>query len=218
MKSSTLSILLFALLTTTRVRAASGEGTQSDARVEAPAQLTLAPPQPVVERLNVVGAAPTVTGDQVASKATAHRLTPTLQMGGSGYFCKLDFPVGLSAGFNTYGVGVYPLNLGVYFERAAMLPYVSMGGTVSVVRPGDAGDRGSSSKVVGATAQARAALGLKHFTRRGWAISTEIGYSPWAAGLVTLRSDVNSASAPGGAAMRGGFGSAVDASFGVDWL
>jgi hypothetical protein len=146
-------------------------------------------------------------------------VTPTLHFGGSGYFFKIDFPFSFATEFTTAGLGLYPINVGVFIDQLDLFPYLSLGGTASVVRSNTTADPGTSDKIIGALVQARAAVGVKYFPVRGFALSVEAGYSRWAAGIMLMPPSA----APGTGAddqtrMQGGVGSVVDLSVGAEWL
>jgi hypothetical protein len=127
---------------------------------------------------------------------------------------KLDFPIGFTSTFTTAGIGLYPINFGTFIRRASLMPYGSIGAAASVVRSDAAGTPETSSRIIGAIVQPRIALGAKYFPVRGLALTTEVAYSPWAVGIITLASPVGSTD--GGA--RGGVGSVLDVSVGAEWL
>jgi hypothetical protein len=175
-------------------------------------QTKLVPPPDLVARFNGPGAGQTVSADDLELANSAYVITPTLHLGGSGYFFKLDVPVSYNSSLTTVGIGIYPVNIGIFVDCLDILPYLSLGGAASVVRSRATANPGTSDKVIGATAQARTALGVKYFPLRGSAISIEVGYSPWAIGIVSLPG-LN-----GETHMRGGVGSMTDVSVGLEWL
>jgi hypothetical protein len=147
-----------------------------------------------------------------AIDSSAWTVTPTLHLGGSGFFFKLDLPLSFSSQFTSFGLGLYPINFGVFVESVSLFPYASLGGAANLVESRDTGDPSTSNKLMGAMVQARGALGLKYFPAQGLALSAEIGYSPWAAGIL-LVTPANSSTQ-----VHGGFGSVFDFSLGVEWL
>jgi hypothetical protein len=181
-------------------------------------QLRLAPPDSLVTRLNQSGTGQTWTASDLALNADARTVTPTLHFGGSGYFFKMDFPLSFAAEFTTVGLGLYPVNIGVFIDRLALMPYLSLGGTASVVRSNTTADPGTSNKIIGALVQARAAVGAKYFPVRGLALSVEAGYSRWAAGIMLMPPGAAPGTADDQTHMQGGVGSVVDLSFGAEWL
>jgi hypothetical protein len=205
------------------------------------ATVTVAPPPPEVRRMGWFGlgarigvtelrlTAPTgvvndieqLTGgtagvDQFALRSNVTTVTPTIHLGGSGYFFKLDLPISFGASFSMMGLGFYPINFGIYFDHLAMFPYLSLGTVANVVTSHATPDPGTSNKLIGAIVQARVAAGLKFFPLQGLALSGELGYSPWTAGAVALPPDSSSGS--DATRFEGGFGSVLDFSFGIEWL
>lgn len=180
--------------------------------------LRLAPSQSLVGKLNQASGG-TFAPSDFAVASSAQTFTPTLHFGGSGYFFKLDLPFSFAPEFTTVGLGLYPINVGVLIEQAALFPYVSLGGAASAVKSRTTADPGTSNKIIGAIVQARAAVGLKYFPVRGLALSAEAGYSPWTAGLMVLPATA----APGAGGnnqkrMQGGTGSILDFALGAEWL
>ena len=176
-------------------------------------QVHLTPPASLVGSFNSVTGSNTTTAEHTVN-STAMTVTPTLHLGGSGFFFKLDLPLTFASQYTTYGIGLYPINFGVYLRRAAMFPYGSLGIASSIAQSRSTPDPSTSNKIIGAVAQVRAAGGLKYFPMKSLAVSFELGYSPWAAGVILLPP------APGSNATRtqGGFGSVWDLSLGVEWL
>lgn len=154
--------------------------------------------------------------DQFALQKNVTTLTPTLHLGGSGYFFKMDLPISFGSSFSMIGLGIYPINYGIWIDRFAMFPYLSFGAVANFVTSHTTSDPGTSNKLIGAIAQARLAAGLKFFPLHGLALSGEFGYSPWTAGAVALPPESGSGS--DATRFEGGFGSVLDFSFGVEWL
>jgi hypothetical protein len=158
------------------------------------------------------------TGDaeQFALRSNVTTVTPTLHLGGSGYFFKLDLPISFGSSFSMVGLGIYPINFGIYLDHLAMFPYLSFGAVANEVTSHQTPDPGTSNKLIGGIIQARLAAGVKFFPLHGLALSGELGYSPWTAGAVALPPDSSSGS--DATRFEGGFGSVLDFSFGVEWL
>jgi hypothetical protein len=175
--------------------------------------LHLAPPASWVSTFNDATGG-TANANDYSLSTTARSITPTLHLGGSGYFFKLDVPISLAPRFVTYGVGLYPLNFGMYIPHAALFPYLSAGVMASAVQSRSTFDPATSNKLIGALVQARIAAGLKFFPIHDGAISFEVGYSPWAGGVLFLPPFDNHDATH----TEGGFGSAWDLSLGVEWL
>jgi hypothetical protein len=171
----------------------------------------LMPPAALVSGVNTASGQAFQSGD-FAVDSNAWTITPTLHLGGSGYFFKADVPLSFAPQFTTFGLGLYPINVGVFIESASLFPYLSLGGAANLVDSRDTGDPSTSNKLIGAIIQARGALGLKYFPAKGLALSGEIGYSPWAAGIL-LVTPANSSTQ-----VHGGTGSIFDFSFGIEWL
>lgn len=176
-------------------------------------QLHLAPPASLVGSYNsVTGSTSTAAEHTVNSTATT--VTPTLHLGGSGFFFKLDVPFTFASDFTMYGIGLYPINFGVYLPRVALFPYGSLGIASSIAQSRSTPDPTTSNKIIGAVAQVRAAAGLKYFPLKSFAVSFELGYSPWAAGVMLLPPSTGSNTTR----TQGGFGSVWDLSLGLEWL
>ena len=178
-------------------------------------ELRLTAPTSVVNSIEQVTGG-TAGVDQFALRSNVTTLTPTIHLGGSGYFFKLDLPISFGSSFSMVGLGLYPINIGIYFDHLAMFPYLSLGTVANVVTSHETNDPGTSNKLIGGIIQARLAAGLKFFPLHGLALSGEIGYSPWTAGAVALPPEASSGS--DATRFEGGFGSVLDFSFGVEWL
>ncbi len=178
-------------------------------------QLRLIPPASVVNDIDQISGG-TAVADQFALRSSVTTVTPTLHLGGSGFFLKLDLPISFGSSFTMVGFGLYPINFGIYFDRLAMFPYLSFGGVASIVTSHATPDPGTSNKLIGGVFQARVAAGLKYFPLHNLALSGEVGYSPWTAGAVALPPDSGSASHA--THFEGGFGSVFDLALGVEWL
>jgi hypothetical protein len=174
-------------------------------------QVHLAPPAAFVSTVSSVSGQAFAAGD-FAIDSNAWTVTPTLHLGGSGFFFKLDVPLSFASQFTSFGLGLYPINFGLFVESASLFPYLSAGGAANLVESRDTGDPSTSNKLMGAVVQARGALGLKYFPEQGLSLSGEIGYSPWAAGIL-LVTPANSSTQ-----VHGGFGSVFDFSLGIEWL
>ena len=193
------------LLPRGRGRASScGDRRRYDGTSSSAATVTVAPPPPPeVRRMGWFGlgarigvtelrlTAPTsvvndiqqITGgtagvDQFALRSNVTTITPTLHLGGSGYFFKLDLPISFGSSFSMVGLGFYPINFGIYFAHLAMFPYLSLGTVANVVTSHATADPGTSNKLIGGIVQARLAAGVKFFPLHGLALSGELGYSP----------------------------------------
>lgn len=178
-------------------------------------QLRLTAPTGIVNDLNQISG--TSTGaDQFALRSNVTTVTPTLHLGGNGYFFKLDLPISFGSSFTMIGLGIYPINYGIYVERLAIFPYLSAGIVGSEMTSHETSDPGTSHKLIGGVVQARLAAGMKFFPLHGLALSGEFGYSPWTAGAVAL--PPGSGSGSNATHFEGGFGSVLDFSFGAEWL
>ena len=241
MKVRLVALICFCLLVLARGAHAASD-MEYDGSSSSAATVTVAPPPaPDVRRMGWFGlgarigvtelrlTAPTsvvnsieqVTGgtagvDQFALRSNVTTLTPTIHLGGSGYFFKLDLPISFGSSFSMVGLGLYPINFGIYFDHLAMFPYLSLGTVANVVTSHATDDPGTSNKLIGGIIQARLAAGLKFFPLHGLALSGELGYSPWTAGAVALPPEASSGS--DATRFEGGFGSVLDFSFGVEWL
>jgi hypothetical protein len=178
-------------------------------------ELRLTAPTSVVNDIEQVTGG-TAGVDQFALRSNVTTVTPTIHLGGSGYFFKLDLPISFGSSFSMVGLGFYPINFGIYFDHLAMFPYLSLGTVANVVTSHATADPGTSNKLIGGIIQARLAAGLKFFPLHGLALSGELGYSPWTAGAVALPPESSSGS--DATRFEGGFGSVLDFSFGVEWL
>ena len=152
-------------------------------------------------------------------------VTPSIHLGGDGYFTKLEFPIGLSAALKTIGFGVYPVNFGLFIPGTDLFPYGSAGlvfnyATSSEFTP----TQGAAIKVnaKGGVFEARLALGLKSFVADSLAVGLELGYSPFALGAVVDGNNVkvgpDGFPEHPGAVVRGGMGSVFTLLASFDWL
>jgi hypothetical protein len=126
-------------------------------------------------------AAPTMTSADMNLRDQLMLVTPTLEAGGDGYFFKLEAPLGFGDRVRTYGLGVYPLNVGGHLggDRAQEVAgYLSAGVALSYATFVDADD------AAGGLFQGRLAGGLRLRMSGGYAMTFELGYSPWALGGV----------------------------------
>ncbi len=126
-------------------------------------------------------AAPVMTSSDMDLREQLMLVTPTLEAGGDGYFFKLEAPLGFGERVRTYGLGIYPVNLGGRIAgdwRRELAGYVSAGVAASYATFSDAQD------AAGALLQGRLAGGLRLRTRGGWAMTFEIGYGMFAFGGV----------------------------------
>ncbi len=178
-------------------------------------QLRLTAPASVVNGLNELSGT-SAGADEFALRSSVTTVTPTLHLGGNGYFFKLDLPISFGSSFSMIGLGIYPINYGIYFSQLAMFPYLSLGVAGSEMTSHETSDPGTSHKLIGGVFQARVAAGVKFFPLHGLALSGEFGYSPWTAGALALPPDSGSGSQA--THFEGGFGSVLDFSFGVEWL
>jgi hypothetical protein len=178
-------------------------------------QLRLTAPASVVNGLNEISKT-SAGADQFALRSNVTTVTPTLHLGGNGYFFKLDLPISFGSSFSMIGLGIYPINYGIYFSQLAMFPYLSLGAVGSEMTSHETSDPGTSHKLIGGVFQARVAAGVKFFPLHGLALSGEFGYSPWTAGALALPPESGSGS--DATRFEGGFGSVLDFSFGLEWL
>ena len=176
-------------------------------------QLHLTPPSSLISTYNSATGTTSTTAEHTVDSG-GRTLTPTLHLGGGGFFFKLDVPITFASQFLAYGLGIYPINFGMYLPREALFPYGSFGFATSIVQSRGTADPLTSNKIIGAVAQVRAAVGLKYFPMRALALSGEVGYSPWAAGVMLLPPGAGSNTTR----TQGGFGSVWDFSLGVEWL
>jgi hypothetical protein len=155
------------------------------------------------------------------------QITPSLHLGGDGYFTKLELPIGLSSELKTIGFGCYPINYGWEFSELGLFPYASVGFVLSYATSSEFQPTGGSVIKVdakGGMAEARLAVGLKYFAIDSWPVSFEVGYSPYAVGLVYDGShplnvgSLNTLPENPGATARGGSGWVLNALIGIDWL
>jgi len=176
-------------------------------------QLHLTPPASLVGAYNSATGSNSTTAEH-SIDSSARTVTPTLHLGGGGFFFKLDVPMTFAPSFRAFGIGLYPINFGMYIPGVALFPYGSVGIASSIVQSHGTFDPGTSNKIIGAVAQIRAAAGLKYFPMHALALSAEVGYSPWAAGVMLLPPEGSGNSTR----TEGGFGSVWDVSLGVEWL
>jgi hypothetical protein len=176
-------------------------------------QLHLTPPSSLVGTYNSATGGTTSTAEHTVD-SSGRTLTPTLHLGGSGFFFKMDLPITFAPLFRAYGIGLYPINFGLYLPGVALFPYGSFGFASSIVQSRSTPDPSTSNKIIGAVAQIRVAVGLKYFPVHALAVSGEVGYSPWAAGVMLLPPAAGSDTTR----TQGGFGDVWDFSLGVEWL
>jgi hypothetical protein len=152
----------------------------------------------------------------------AREIVPSFSVGGDGYFFRLDLPIRLTSSVKTYGLGLYPLNFGYLFQRSGIFPYASAGVAASVLTLQRQG-------VSGATGEARLAAGVKTSFWRSWAVSAEIAYAPFVAGIAVDKQKSEDLihgefdghgvkSQPGTHPARGGFGQGFEFLLGVEWI
>ena len=149
---------------------------------------------------------------------SAFTLSPSVHLGGSGYFFKAELPVSFATSFTSVGLGVYPLNYGVHVPGLGLFPYASLGVSAHAAR----GKGEQDGRWTGGFAQARGALGIKWRAARKTSLSLEAGLAK-AAGL--LSAPPSAGSSLGGLEdvrptmdARGGFGQAFDVSLGIERL
>jgi hypothetical protein len=150
------------------------------------------------------------------------QIVPTMCVGGDGYFVKFDFPIMFTPTVSSYGLGLYPLNYGHLFQRTGIFPFISAGFAGSAVTTAGQG-------ISGASAEARIAAGVKVRYFRRLALSGEIGYAPFMAGVVVDKQRMqdleqsaidgqNVEPPPGERPARGGLGHGIDFLVGLEWL
>ncbi len=125
--------------------------------------------------------APSMTHADMDLRTQLVLLTPSLEAGGDGWFFKLEAPIGFGDDVRTYGLGVYPLNVGgkvAGSADASLAGYASAGAVMSYVTFVDSDD------AAGALVQGRLAAGLRLRTRGGYAMTFELGYGLFAIGGV----------------------------------
>ena len=171
-----------------------------------------------------VSAAEPATSEPAPARMTVQAASSDVD---SGYSVRVDFPTGLSQAFTTMGIGLYPINSAHSFRGSCLFPFVSLGGTTSVLLAAATDDLSGAPKIAGGLAQGRVVLGVKYRPARTWVISAELGYSPWAVGFTgsdsSLRryraaSDATSKLPAVEVSTRGGVGTVIDLSVGVEWL
>jgi hypothetical protein len=159
----------------------------------------------------------TLAGDVAAARigdlrASMKTLTPALHLGGDGYFFKLEAPLGLSSDFRSVGLGIYPLNYGVFIPAAQLFPYATLGGAAHYL----SGQAAGYQPTRGAILQARAALGLKWRAVSRLNLSVEAGYS--AAAGVLGSTEAKPVATADGSSVKAGLGHSLDLSFGIEIL
>ncbi len=152
-------------------------------------------------------------------------VVPTLHFGGDGFFTKLEVPIRFSSDLFTIGLGFYPLNYGYLFETTGLFPYFSAGivGSYAVSKRFTGPDgQSTSADAKGAVIEPRLSAGLKLFLVDHFPISVELGFSPYALGAVidTSRPAPTGTSWPDNPALyaRGGRGTVLDLTAGIEWL
>ena len=145
--------------------------------------------------------------------STVATLTPSLHLGGDGYFFKMEGILGLGSDFKTFGGGIYPINYGLFVKQVGLFPYFSLG-LAGHYLTGKTRDMESK----GLIGQARAAVGLK-WCAFGWiTVSAELGSSAVAAGIKDTGTGQESTMGNSKLDGVGGFGKSMDFSFGVELL
>jgi hypothetical protein len=127
-------------------------------------------------------------------------------LGGDYYFFRIDANHSWNSAAKLYGLGFYPLNFGWYLPRYGLFPYITSGFAIDVV---------SSRRIneKGALARPRLGVGGK-YRHSGWlGASLDIGFASGAVGaLVAQGSDSEELR------QRGGTGTAVDVTLGMEWF
>jgi hypothetical protein len=140
-------------------------------------------------------------------------ITPTLHLGGDGYFFKMEGILGIGPDFKTFGAGIYPINYGYFIRQASLFPYFSLGFAMQYLR-----GKSTDIESKGAILQGRAAVGVK-WRILGWTtVSAELGTSAVAVGIEDTRMGQESATVNGKVEGVVGVGKAVDFSFGIEIL
>ncbi len=75
-------------------------------------QLRLTAPTSVVNDIEQVTGGSS-SADEFALRRNVTTLTPTIHLGGRGYFFKLDLPISFGSSFSMVGLGLYPINYGI---------------------------------------------------------------------------------------------------------
>jgi hypothetical protein len=157
-------------------------------------------------------------------------ITPTMHLGGDGYFFKFDFPITIHKNFWGIGLGLYPINYGKYIEAAKIMPYGGLGGVIGYMGSGTFTPKSGGADVAVAAGgplinPLRLALGLKAFPIKGLAVGLDLGLSPFALGFVIDPVKVTEVGAglvggqplSPGTALRGGTGMILDGAISVEW-
>ena len=171
------------------------------------------------------GRGKTTFGEELASgfhdfQASMKTITPSLHLGGDGYFFKIEAPIGFSSEFRSFGLGLYPINYGFFIPSAGLFPYFTAGLAFHRFTGEAFGEPAS-----GGLGQARAALGMKWRAKGKIGLSLEVGYS---AAIGALASDsaieqaLNKDKAPEGKKgpkpVKIGVGRTFDLTFGIEML
>lgn len=158
------------------------------------------------------------------------QVIPTLHLGGDGFFFRFDLPIGFGDGINTFGFAMYPLAYGYFLESAGLFPYVAAGAGLHYATSSQITVDGAKVEVSqsGFIAQVRLAAGAKLRLVEKLNGILEVGFSPWTAAALwdideidtILDGTWNAGDIPGTPAevVRGGAGSTLDVSVGIEWL
>ena len=114
------------------------------------------------------GAAPARGYEAVDLRTDLTLVTPSLESGGHGYFFKLEAPLGFADGWNTYGIGLYPVNAAFGLGSDNLEGFLSAGVVGSYITDG--------ADARGLLLQGRVAAGVRVRSGDGWGLSAELGY------------------------------------------
>ena len=149
-----------------------------------------------------------------------HALTIALtaHFGRSGYFTRLDVPAVIGPHTNRAGIGFYPIGLAYLFPNARVMPYLGAGALSGMLytRFNSSSQSGSTQRQrLGIYGQVRTMLGIKVFPVRHFALSFEIGYSPYLIGY--LPQDSTTSTPKKIYPDEAGVGMTWDTNIGVEW-
>jgi hypothetical protein len=141
----------------------------------------------------------------------------TAHFGRSGYFTRLDVPAAIGQHTSRVGVGFYPVGVAYLFPNARVMPYGGagiLGGMLYALMDTSTATTNATHQRFGIYGQVRTVLGIKTLPLNHFALSFEIGYSPYIIGY--LPRDASVAPKKNYPAETG-MGMIWDSNIGVEW-
>jgi hypothetical protein len=143
----------------------------------------------------------------------------TAHFGRAGYFTRLDVPAAIGTHTSRVGFGFYPVGVAYLFSDARVMPYVGagiLGGMLYALMDTSTATATTNTthQRFGIYGQVRTVLGIKTFPVNHFALSFEIGYSPYIIGYLPRDSSV---SPKKNFPAETGAGMIWDSNIGVEW-